>query len=242
MDDLITFAEQSGYLVLFGLGFLEFAGFPIVTVPVLLAAGALAASGILDPVGVVAAVAAGGLVADAGWFGLGRRYGHRLTSVACGLSSNPNACVLQVARRVSAVGASYLLIAKFIPGAGSLVAPAAGLSGMRALRFLGLDAIALVLWAGLYTVLGMVAAEPVEAILRWLESRFRPVALAAVALILAAAVWRLVKIRVHRRAHPGRAPDKAEAPGTPPPAADRRGSAPDLREGEARKPASRRSA
>lgn len=72
MEQLTALLEQYGYLLLFGLGFLEFIGAPIASVPVLIVAGGLAASGGVSVPGIILSAALGGLLADSIWYGTAR--------------------------------------------------------------------------------------------------------------------------------------------------------------------------
>ncbi len=137
MDAALAFLEAHGYWLLFGLGFAEFAGVPIASAPVLLAAGALSAAGNLNLLAAAVSAASGGLTADSLWYVLARWKGSRLVDLACSLTSNPTACVLNVSEKLARLGGPYILAAKFIPGAGKLIAPAAGLARLPAPRFLG---------------------------------------------------------------------------------------------------------
>ncbi len=78
MDAALAFLEAHGYWLLFGLGFAEFAGVPIASAPVLLAAGALSAAGNLNLLAAALSAAAGGLTADSLWYVLARWKGSRL--------------------------------------------------------------------------------------------------------------------------------------------------------------------
>lgn len=190
MEDLLPFVEAYGYWVLLAVGFAEYAGLPVVSVPVLVAAGALSGGPALDPVPAAAVAAAGGLGADVLWYGLARWKGHRLVDAACRLSSRPESCVLGVEDRVSDLGARLIVPSKFLPGVGNLVAPAAGFARIDATRFVCFDAIALALWAGVYTGLGFLFARQVSVVMEWVV-RFREAALLAAALAVAgAAAWR----------------------------------------------------
>lgn len=191
MEDLLPFVERYGYWTLLAVGFAEYAGIPIVSVPVLVGAGALAAHGAVDPVLAAAAAAAGGLLADGMWYGLGRWQGYRLVGVACRLSSNPTACVVDVEDRVRRLGPGFVIPSKFLPGVGNLMAPAAGFAGVAASLFLLYDAVALSLWAGVYTGLGRIFSRHVAAVIEWI-ALYRDYALvAAVVLVVGAAVWRV---------------------------------------------------
>lgn len=201
MDSLLSFLEQHGYWLLAAVGFAEFAGAPIASVPVLIGTGALAAESGLHPVAVAASAAAGGLLADGVWYGIARWRGQRVVGTACGLTSNPKACVLRVRGRVERLGGVYILPVKFIPGAGNLIAAAAGLAGIRPLVFLAFDAAALAAWAGAYTFLGWLLSEEVEAVIA-LVVRYSSWALwLAVGAVAAASVWRILRARRHERGH-----------------------------------------
>lgn len=198
MEELLPWVERYGYWVLLAVGFSEFAGLPIVSVPVLVAAGALTTAGGLSPVLSAGAAAAGGLGADAGWYAVGRWKGHRIVGVACRLSSNPGTCVLEVEERVESVGPRLIIPSKFLPGVGNLLAPAAGFARLRAVRFLLLDAVALALWASVYTALGWFFSGEVGAVIGWIAT-YRGYALFAAGLLIGgAAAWRVFG----RRGHP----------------------------------------
>ena len=172
METATVLLEGYGYWLLLAVGFAEFVGAPIASVPVLIVAGAAAANGALSLPGAALAAAFGGLLADSGWYGLSRWRGQRLVNTVCNLTSNPKSCVLTVSARLETVGPAFVLPSKFIPGTGNLVAAAAGLAGMRPAVFLVSDAAALTMWAA-----------------------------AAAALILGALIWRHVRARMHREPH-----------------------------------------
>jgi membrane protein DedA with SNARE-associated domain len=136
-----------------------------------------------------------------GWYAFARWKGSGLVGIACGLSSNPTACVLGIRTRVEALGGPYVLVAKLIPGAGNLAAPAAGLARFPALKFLAADAFALTAWAALYASVGWVFAGQIEAAVRWVVASGRIVVLVGGFLIGAAALWRVIKGRLHAAAH-----------------------------------------
>ena len=203
MDSLLLFLETYGYWLLLGVGFAEYAGLPIASVPVLIAGGALASSGGLSLPVVAASAAAGGLMADACWYGLARWKGQRLVGVACGLSSNPRACIGSVERKVGQVGSRYILLAKFLPGAGNLIAPAAGFAGVPIGRFLSLDAVALALWSVTYSGLGWVFSSQISSVIEVATGYSQWVLGLSVVLIGAFLVWRAVKASRHHHMHGG---------------------------------------
>lgn len=203
MEAVIASLEAHGYLILLAVGFAEYAGVPIASVPVILAAGGLGPAAGLDPVLVAASAALGGLVADGSWYLVARWRGRRMVDAACGLTSNPNACVLNVQERVARLGPAYVLPSKFIPGAGNLVAPAAGLAAMDPARFLASDAAALGLWAGVYTTAGWIFSDQIRSVIALVERYQKWALAAAVLLVAAAAVWRTARSRLHGQAHAG---------------------------------------
>ncbi len=200
MEYLDAFLSSYGYWVFFAVGFAEFAGVPIVSVPVLIGGGAMVASGTLGFWGVVVSVAAGGWLADLGWYSIGRRQGSWLINVACGLSSNPMACVFKVQNRLSRVGTPYILLAKILPGSGNFIAVAAGLASFGILPFILADAAALILWAAIYTGTGWILSDQVAPAIEWAMTYNRAVVVVLMLMVLAAA-WRLLKVRLHQEAH-----------------------------------------
>ena len=200
MENLDAFLSSYGYWVFFAVGFAEFAGVPIVSVPVLIGGGAMVASGTLGFWGVVVSVAAGGWLADLGWYSIGRRQGAWLIDVACGLSSNPMACVLTVKNRLSRLGTPYIVLAKMLPGSGNLIAVAAGLAGFGTLTFILADAASLILWAAIYTGTGWILSDQVTPAIGWAMT-YNRAAMVVLMLIVLAAAWRLWKMRLHREAH-----------------------------------------
>jgi membrane protein DedA with SNARE-associated domain len=201
MEELVVLLNRYGYGLLFGIGFLEFAGAPIASVPVLVVAGALASMGHPPYPGVVLSVALGGLIADLSWYAVARMGGAGIVDAVCGLSSNPMGCVLAVERRIRVVGPAYLLPAKFIPGAGNLVAAASGFAGVRLGKFILLDGIGLLAWATVYTGAGWVFAPQVEEVVGWSSGIAVWIGLAAAGLITGAGIWRYFKVRMHRAGH-----------------------------------------
>src|SRR5947207_942792 len=71
----------------------EQGGLPVPAPPILVVSGALAAAGSMRPELVLGAAFAACLVADHGWFLVGRRMGRRLLATICRLSLSPDTCV-----------------------------------------------------------------------------------------------------------------------------------------------------
>lgn len=200
-ETLLQFLRDYGYVALMAVGFAEYAGAPVAGVPLLIVAGGLGASAGLAPVPILFSVAVGGLAADLLWYCLIRWRGDALVGAACGLTPRRDACVLSVREKVDRFGPAYVVPAKFVPGAGNLVAAGAALSGMDPRRFALLDGTALLLWAAVWTTLGRLFTAQLEDLLS-LVDRYQAWALAAVvALILGGAAWRTARVLRHRRRH-----------------------------------------
>lgn len=201
METARVLLEGYGYWLLLGVGFAEFAGLPIASVPVLIVAGAAAAEGAISLPAAALAAALGGLLADTAWYSLSRWRGQRLVDTVCKLSSNPKSCVLTIANRLEKVGSVYVLPSKFVPGTGNLAAASAGLAGMRPAAFLSADAVALGLWSVAYLGLGYVLEGQVASAVNWVAGFTGVAAAVAASLILGTLVWRFVRARMHRDAH-----------------------------------------
>ena len=201
MDTLVQILDNYGYGLLFALGFAEYIGLPIASVPVVIASGALARAGGLSLPLIAASAALGGLVADAAWYGLARWRGRSLVAAACGLSSNRRACVLGVERRARRLGSMYILSAKFIPGAGNLIAPAAGFAEIPASRFVLLDGAGLLAWATVYAGAGWLFSDSVEALIAAATGYARWILWSLPLFIVGGAAWRYQKVRRHQAGH-----------------------------------------
>jgi len=201
MDTVRVLLEGYGYWLLLGVGFAEFAGLPIASVPVLLVAGAAAAEGAISFPAAVLVAALGGLLADSAWYSLSRWRGQRLVNTVCNLSSNPRSCVITIANRLERVGPLFVLPSKFIPGTGNLVAASAGLTGLGPAAFLSSDAAALGMWSMVYLGLGYLFEAQVASVVNWVAGFAGVAAAIAAALILGALGWRFLRAGLHREGH-----------------------------------------
>lgn len=211
MEQLALILERYGYALIFGVGFLEYIGAPIASVPILVVAGALASMGGLPLLGIIIAAALGGLVGDVIWYTAARLRGRGLVEAVCGLATNPLACVTVVERRLLSIGPRYLVPSKFLPGTGNLAAAASGFAGIDIRRFIVFDGIALLLWAAVYTVAGWIFSDRVERVIEWASGFTLLIVLGAAGLITSAGVWRFIKVRLHRPHHEAERAAEAEA-------------------------------
>ena len=164
MTELLEFVVRHGYLLIFAWVFVEQAGLPIPSAPLLLAAGALAGTGQLN-LGVTIGVAVlAALTSDAMWYELGRRKGVRVLQLLCRISLEPASCVRRTQVSFGKKGPRVLLVAKFVPGLNAMVAPLAGIIRMGLRRFILFDLLGALLWVGAYSVTGYVFSGELERI------------------------------------------------------------------------------
>ena len=154
MDFVIAGLAEHGYIVLFGVVFLEAVGLPIPAALALLLAGGATARHLLHPAVALGGSVAAILVADTCMFLLGRSTGWWLLGLLCRISLNPEGCILRSADMFYRRGRALLVVAKFIPGINTLAPPLAGSMNLPFLSFLRLDVLGAVLYAGVYFGVG----------------------------------------------------------------------------------------
>ena len=151
--DLIALLTQWGVILVFAAVLLEQGGLPVPAPPVLVVSGALAAC----------------LLADHGWFLVGRRMGRRLLAVICKLSRSPDTCVRKTDDLIGRHGAALLLVAKFIPGVSAVAVPTAAAMGIAYRRFLAFDGLGSLLWCGAYIGIGAIFSREVTRLLEAMD-------------------------------------------------------------------------
>ena len=166
--DIAGFLVTYGYWVLFGLVLGEQLGLPLVGAPVLLAAGALAATDRLAMPLVLALPVLACLLGDSVWYGLGRRRGAPVLGFLCRIALEPDSCVRRTEDVFARRGPAVLLVAKFLPGLNTVAPPLAGIARLPYARFLAWDAAGAALWAGVYGGLGYLFGHQLEVVGRWL--------------------------------------------------------------------------
>ncbi len=162
MHPILDFLLHHGYAVLLGWVFAEQVGLPIPSMPLLLAAGALAGTGRLSFFASLFYVVLAAVTADSIWYQLGRRKGIKILQLLCRISLEPDSCVRRTEGVFSRQGARSLLLAKFLPGLNTVTAPLAGVFRMRPRRFLLFDAAGTLLWAGTLLGLGYALSGQIE--------------------------------------------------------------------------------
>jgi membrane protein DedA with SNARE-associated domain len=164
MHSALEFLLHHGYAVLVAWVFAEQIGLPVPSLPILLAAGALAGSGQFNFAGSIFLSVFACLLADSIWYGLGRVRGIKVLQILCKISLEPDSCVRRTEGVFARQGARSLVFAKFVPGLGTVAPPLAGIFHMRPSRFLLFDTFGALLWSGLYVGLGYIFSGEIERI------------------------------------------------------------------------------
>lgn len=162
MNETLGFLLRHGYSVLFAWVLVEQLGLPVPSVPLLLAAGALAGRGRLSLSLVAGLPIVAALMSDALWYQLGRRRGVKVLQFLCRISLEPDSCVRRTENVFARHGARSLVVAKFVPGLNTAAPPLAGVFRMRLSRFLFFDALGVMLWVGAFVGLGYVFSDQLE--------------------------------------------------------------------------------
>src|SRR3984893_17644712 len=150
MHSALEFLLHHGYVVLLAWVFAEQIGVPVPSLPILLAAGALAGSGQFSFVASLLLSVGASLTADSIWYVLGRVKGIKVLQLLCKISLEPDSCVRRTEGVVSREGARSLVFAKFLPGVGAVAPPLAGVFHLRMWRFMMFDSMGTLLWAGTF--------------------------------------------------------------------------------------------
>jgi membrane protein DedA with SNARE-associated domain len=164
MHSVLEFLLRHGYVVLLAWVFGEQVGLPVPSLPLLLAAGALAGAGHLSLLASLSVCVFAAVLADSIWYALGRLKGIKILRFLCKISLEPDSCVRRTEGIFAKQGARSLLLAKFLPGLSTVAPPLAGIFHMRPSRFLLFDACGSLLWAGSFLGLGYVFSGEIERI------------------------------------------------------------------------------
>jgi membrane protein DedA with SNARE-associated domain/rhodanese-related sulfurtransferase len=165
VSEFIHRLPEHGVLLVLVAVLLEQAGAPLPSFTVLLAAGALAASGQVSLAAALGAAVGAALVANVLWYGAGQRYGQRVMRLLCRVSLSPDTCVRMTQSIFQRWGLASLLFSKFVPGISLVAAPVAGAVRMPFARFFLTMLAGTLLWAGTYLALGYAFSGQIDVLL-----------------------------------------------------------------------------
>ncbi|HEV2617833.1 MAG TPA: VTT domain-containing protein [Candidatus Acidoferrales bacterium] len=162
MQTLIDFLVAHGYVVLFVWVLFEQGGLPIPSIPLLLAAGALAGAGKMNLALCLTIPMTAATISDLCWYEIGKRRGGSVLNWICRISIEPDSCARRTEELYARLDAKSLLVAKFIPGLSSVAPPLAGIFHMRLPRFLIYDMCGGLLWSTTFIGLGFAFSNELE--------------------------------------------------------------------------------
>ena len=182
------------YLFLFAWVLGGQSGLPLPSAPVLVAAGAFSSERKIELLLAFAISISACIIADSGWFLVGRKFGSRVLNRVNRISLHPSNSIRSARNLFARHGAPLLLVAKFAPGVSLLAPPLAGQSGMRFEIFLLLDGLGSALWVGAFLAAGRYFGDLLKyiPILNW-SSRF-----SAALVTVAVAAFLLNRIHLRR--------------------------------------------
>jgi membrane protein DedA with SNARE-associated domain len=206
MDGLPGMIVTYGAAAVFLAAFVENLGIPFPAFPLIVLAGAFAASDLLSLPRILAAGMLGAIAADLAWYYLGRWRGQGVLFHLCRISFNPDACLERAVDGFHRRRKATILFAKFLPGVNTIMPPLAGAARMSVASFLLLDFLGVFLWAGTAAGLGWSFGERIAESARGIQGWMGWILLAGVAVSVA---WRLVfrYYLVHRFSAPRILPD-----------------------------------
>jgi membrane protein DedA with SNARE-associated domain len=149
-----------GYLLLSGWVFAEQIGLPLPAAPILVAAGALAATGSQNFALVISAALSASLLADYLWYRAGA---FRQSVIQRFKSRHPDSRVLRNAERlIKRYGSRSLIFAKFIPGMSLAAPPLSGAYGITLTEFLLFDALGSLIWSASLVGIGYFSVSRIK--------------------------------------------------------------------------------
>lgn len=189
--NLLAAVQNHGYAATAVILLLSACGLPLPISIVLLTAGAAAHGASLNLGLVILSAAGAALLGDTIMYVGGRFTGWWLLAGLCRLSLNPEKCIFGSARSFYRWGPRTLLVAKFVPGLGTVSAPLAGSLNMRAGRFLRLDACGVLLYATTWSSVGYLFAPFLREIVDWVVRVGHLTAETAIGVIVLYVLWLL---------------------------------------------------
>jgi membrane protein DedA with SNARE-associated domain/rhodanese-related sulfurtransferase len=164
MTHIIALIQQYGLAFVFLNVLAVQAGLPIPAYPTLIVAGAYA-TGAHSIAALIGAGVAGAVIADAGWYLAGRRFGMSILGMLCRMSLSKDSCVRQTESIFQRFGPASMLVAKFVPGFASVATALAGALRLRYLVFALFDTLGAALWVGVGVALGYIFRDAINGVL-----------------------------------------------------------------------------
>jgi membrane protein DedA with SNARE-associated domain/rhodanese-related sulfurtransferase len=183
------------YSVIFGWVFVEQAGLPIPSIPLMLAAGTMSAAHKVHVAYALPVVMLACLIADSMWYFLGKRYGTKVLDLLCRFSLEAATCVSRTQGSVTKRGAFTLLFAKFVPGLSTMAAPIVGQAKIPYPTFVIYDMAGTLIWAGAWLFAGRFFGDLAKRSSDFFAMLGHFAGLLVVLMVIGVVVYRLVKRR-----------------------------------------------
>src|SRR5215471_11426615 len=162
MKTLLHTLTSHPYIVLLLSGLFERVGFPLLLSPVLIGAGALAASGEMRlDLGLWIALAAC-IAGDTLWYELGRKRGDSVLTTLCRISFEPQSCVRRSKNFFEKSTVRTLLFSKWLPGVSHVIPAVAGLCNIERQKFFVVNLAGSALWILTLMLAGYLPLEHVH--------------------------------------------------------------------------------
>jgi len=145
------------------------------------------------------------LLADSIWYYVGRQRGNRILKLLCRISLEPDSCVRRTEDVFLKHGTRGIILAKFLPGLGTVMPPLAGMYRVDLRRFLAFDGLGALLYVGCFLVLGLLFRNQLHQVAEWLDRLGRGALVLLVSLLVAYIAFKFIKRqRALRKLHMAR--------------------------------------
>ncbi len=171
------------YTILLTAGLLERIGAPLLFSPMLIAAGALVATGQMRFDLALWLALATCIIGDTLWYEVGRKKGDSVLALLCRISFEPDTCVRRSKVFFEKGVNRTLFLSKWLPGVSHVVPAVAGLSGIARQQFVIVNALGSGLWILVLMLAGYLPVERLH-----VASAVAPIVFEASLLVLAANV------------------------------------------------------
>jgi len=195
VQKFVSVFAEFGVLVVVASVFADQIGLPLPAMPVLILAGAIAATSTLSAVDLFLSAVAACLIANTAWYLAGRWYGSSVMKLLCRISINPDSCVSETQSYFERWGSGSLVVAKFIPGLSILAPPLAGATGMLWFRFALFSALGAAIWVGTGIGAGIWLRPQIDDLLPLLQRVGSTAAVLLVALLMAYVAYKWYRRR-----------------------------------------------
>jgi membrane protein DedA with SNARE-associated domain len=159
LQPVATWLFQHTYLIVFVGALIDSTGIPFPGRLILVAAGAFAARGEVNPLVVVLLGAAGVALTDHLWYFTGSLGLDRVVRVFCRWTLNSELCARRTSDWFDRYGSLTIVLGRFFAGVRLLAWPLARPHGVKYPTFLLFDAIGSLLWSAVWVGLGWLLGE-----------------------------------------------------------------------------------